>query len=96
MKTDFLKKLLPVMIMAIAVIGAFTTHAMETKAEIVAIENGYVQLDPAGAQCELDMETACTSTITNELCTVDYRPSGNQLFKKDESGNCTIQLYRPE
>lgn len=89
MKTEF-RKWLPIIVMIIAATGAFTTHAMNVKAETNALVQGYLQINNSETECEeSDM---CLNTQTEIDCTV----SGDQVYGKDEFGECTIKLYRPE
>lgn len=91
MKTDF-RKWLPVIVMAVAVGGAFTTHAMNEKAETNTLVQGYIQVNGDEANCQ-EPET-CT-TLEGETCTVEINGSQEQLYGKDVAGNCNIQLFRP-
>ncbi|MEJ4088628.1 DUF6520 family protein [Galbibacter orientalis] len=89
MKTDF-RKWLPIIVLGVAIGGAFTTHAMSEKAETNALVQGYLQINNSETECEeSDM---CLNTQTEIDCTV----GGEQVFGKNEFGECTIKLYRPE
>lgn len=92
MKTD-LKKWLPVMIMAVAVAGAFTTHAMSLKEAKATIVDGYIQPNNPAEECEKDNQ--CSTVESTELCTVGYISGGTPLFQL-EGNQCIKQLYRPE
>jgi hypothetical protein len=94
MKSKF-KKLLPVMVMAVAVAGAFSTHAMGEKAKQDDLVTGYIRSDELGIQCSPD-NTLCSEIESDVLCKVNYSSSGAQLFQMDASGRCTQPLYRPE
>ena len=89
-----LKKLLPAIIMAIAVAGAFSTHAMDQKAAWADLEKGYIQLDPEGMSCA-QSSTDCTNDITGVQCRVNHSSSGTPLFSVDASGSCAVPLYQP-
>jgi len=89
-----IKFLLSAILMAIAVAGAFTTHAMSQKAKESSIVNGYVKLNPMGTSCE-QSPTECTTVNTGVICTVDHDPSGAQLFLIESNGSCTQPLFRP-
>ncbi|MCX2680641.1 DUF6520 family protein [Galbibacter sp. EGI 63066] len=91
MRTD-LKKWLPVMIMAVAVAGAFTTHAMSVKAEADDLVDGRIHSSDPQEPCAVKEE--CTTTVTGNVCTVDYIDNGTPLFLKVGS-QCTQELYRP-
>ena len=83
------------MVMAVAVAGAFSTHAMDKKAERADLVNGYIQLDPEGMSCQWS-STKCSTIESSVLCTVGHDPSGTQLFRIDASGSCVRPLYQPE
>jgi hypothetical protein len=94
MKTRF-RKLLPVLIMAVAVAGAFSTHAMDKKAEMATLVTGYIKLNPSGSACQSN-STTCQIEGTGTVCRVNYNPASAQIFRKDASGNCAVALYRPD
>lgn len=91
MKTDF-RKWLPVIVMAVAVGGAFTTHAMNEKAEMDDIVPGRIHSSDSQEACVIKED--CTTTVTGNLCTVDYVENGEPLFMK-EGNQCTQALYTP-
>ncbi|MBN1183697.1 MAG: hypothetical protein JXB49_15505 [Bacteroidales bacterium] len=93
MKSRF-KKLLPVMVMAVAVAGAFSTHAMDKRAERADLVNGYIKLNSMGTSCQAESSTVCTTENTGEQCKVGYSSSGDDLFLI-EAGRCIQPLYRP-
>ncbi len=90
-----LKKLLPVIVVAVAVAGALSTHAMNQKAGQATLVNGYIQLDPEGMSCQ-QSSTQCTTVNTGVQCTVGYSSSGAQLFRIDSDNSCIQPLYKPE
>jgi hypothetical protein len=93
MKTNFVKQVAPVAVFALAIAGAFTTHAMNERSRTIAPVQGYVRLNPQGTACE---EHDMCSTINNGIvCTVGLVPTGAQLFAKNPAGQCTQVIYRP-
>ncbi len=80
------------MVMVVAATGAFTTNAMNLKAEKSALEPGFIQPDNPEEECEIS--TTCTSENTGVDCTVDYNPAGEKLYHL-EGNECTQKLYRP-
>jgi len=92
MKTDF-RKWLPVIVMTVAVAGAFTTHAMNLNEEKAALVDGYIQPTNPTEECE---KSDVCSTVDNGIeCTVGYINGGTPLFKID-GNQCIETLYRPQ
>jgi hypothetical protein len=93
MKTNFVKQVVPVAVFALAIAGAFTTHAMNERSKTMLPARGYVKLNPQGTACE---EHDMCSTVNNGIvCTVGLIPSGAQLFGKNSNGQCTVSIFRP-
>jgi hypothetical protein len=93
MKTNFVKQVIPVAVFALAIAGAFTTHAMSERSKTAAPAQGYLKLNPQGTSCE---QRDLCSTINNGIvCTVGLVPSGAQLFAKNSANQCTVPIYRP-
>lgn len=86
---------LPALIMAIAVAGAFSTHAMDKEAKKATLVTGYVQLNPAGTSCQAN-DTECTDVENPVQCTVNHSSSGSEIFQMDDSGRCILPLYQPQ
>lgn len=93
MKTSFMKQLIPVVVFALAIASAFTTHAMNERSKTFTIVPGYVRLDQVGDKCE--QHDDCSTINNGILCTVGYVPTGAQLYGYNVAGRCTVQLYRP-
>lgn len=93
MKTNFVKQVVPVAVFALAIAGAFTTHAMNERSRTIAPVQGYVKLNPQGTSCE--QHDMCSTINTGNICTVGLVPSGAQLFGKNSAGQCSVQIYRP-
>lgn len=93
MKTNFVKQVVPVAVFALAIAGAFTTHAMNERSRTIAPVQGYVKLNPQGTSCE--QHDMCSTINTGNICTVGLVPSGAQLFGKNLAGQCSVQIYRP-
>jgi hypothetical protein len=91
MKTSFLKKMIPVAFFALAIIGAFSTHAMEVNQKATTTHDGYIKLNPLGTECEIS--TMC-SEIENQLCTVGGLPGNAQLWGKNANDRCVVELFR--
>jgi hypothetical protein len=93
MKTSFMKQLIPIAVFALAIAGAFTTHAMNERSKTFALVQGYARLDPQGDECEEHDE--CSTAGNGYVCTIGYTPAGAQLFGINSAGRCTIPVYRP-
>lgn len=82
-----LRRLIPVVVFATAIAGAFSTQAMNRSGQKVATFQGYVKANPLGTMCNTSI--SC-SDIPNELCKV----GNTQVYGKDASGKCVVELYR--
>ena len=80
-------KLIPIAVIALAIAGAFTTHAMSRSSKVVANQQGFVKQNPLGTMC--DVSITC-SNIPDALCKVGT----TQIWGKDASGKCIVELYR--
>lgn len=93
MKAIFVKQVLPVAVFALAIAGAFTTHAMNERSKTAAPVQGYTKLNLEATSCEAhDM---CSTTNNGTICRVGLVPSGAQLFGKNSANECVIPVYRP-
>jgi hypothetical protein len=86
MKTN-LKQIVPVAAIVLAMAGAFSTHAMN-RSKTLAPQQGHVQLDPFGNQCENPV--MCETINTGSLCT----SGSSQAWGKDGAGKCVVKLYQ--
>ena len=93
MKTSFMKQVIPVAVFALAIAGAFTTHAMSEHSKTLAPVQGYLRLDPEGDECEERDE--CSTVNNGIICRVGYVPTGAQLYGKNAAQKCTQVVYRP-
>ncbi len=87
MKTSIVKRILPVAAIALAVTGAFAFQA----------ENVAKKSAPAPIQGWLQVAGACNQSIQcNSTGSMLCKTSSNQqVFGKDEAGDCAVELYRP-
>lgn len=74
-------------VLAIAITGALTTHAMSSSAKKATNFQGYVKANPLGTVCNTSI---MCSDIQDELCKVGT----TQVYGKDASGKCVVELYR--
>jgi hypothetical protein len=93
MKTSFMKQVLPVVVAAFGIAGAFTTHAMSERSKIFTPVQGYIKLSPAGTVCEAF--DVCSTINNGIICTVGYVPGGTQLYGKNSAGLCTVTVFMP-
>ncbi len=86
MKKRIVKMILPVAVFALAITGAFASHA----------DNGIKNAPSAIVQGWLNAAGTCNQSIQcNDAGNVLCRTASNQqVFGKDEAGNCNIELYR--
>lgn len=91
MKTTFLKKVMPVVLLVVAFVGAFSSNAMNKRAERSTNVQGFVKLNPLGTEC--DTPEMC-STIEDEICTVGNVTGATQLWGKNDNDRCIVELYR--
>ncbi len=91
MKNVKRKLMMPLMVMAFAIAGAFMTNSANANESALAIVDGY-RLD-MNNQCE-NTEIECTNQVRTELCTTE---SDEQLFELSISGTtCPNELYKIE
>ena len=85
------KKLIPVAFFALAIVGAFTTHAMSNntskKGNVVTTFQGYLKGNVAGTICNKSIE--CTDDA-GQLC----KSGGVQVWGMDGSNKCVVELHR--
>lgn len=81
------RRLIPIAVFALAIAGAFTTQAMNGSNKKVSTFQGYVKVNPLGTMCNTSI--TC-SDIPDELCKVGT----TQIWGKDASGKCLVELYR--
>lgn len=70
---------------ALAIAGAFTTHAMN-KSSLVLVQ-GYIRGNPLGTACQVSI---WCSTTGNQLCMVGT----TQVWGKDAAGKCILEVYK--
>ncbi len=92
MKTNF-KNWLPAVMIAIATIGAFGTHAMNLKETRATLVQGYQQINNSPTDC--DEKNTCSTINNGIVCRVDYEEEGAPLFRL-QGVTCNQELYYPE
>ncbi len=87
MKSRFSKSMiLPVLVFTFAIASAFTTNAVHNSKAKTMVVPGWIQ--HPGNPCTSSIDC---SDIVDVICTA---PTGEQLFDKDETGDCPTLLYR--
>lgn len=79
--------MIPVAFFALAIVGAFTTHAMSRSSKAVTVFPGYTKGNLAGTICNTSID--CTND-PGELCMVGT----TQVWGKDASNKCVVELHR--
>ncbi len=86
MKKSIVKMVLPMAVFALAITGAFASHAENVAKKKPAPIQGWLQV--AGA-CNQSIQCSESGTA---LCKTT---SNQQVFGKNEAGDCEVELYRP-
>jgi len=94
MKTIFLKQVFPVAVFAVAIAGAFTTNAMEKARRTADLVDSYKKLNIAG-DCD-EQQFTCDRENTGNICRVSANPASQQLYAKNDNGDCVVEVYRPQ
>ena len=89
MKTLFLKNMMPVAVIALAVSGAFATTSMQSVAKKDAPKLGHFPDGMGGCSVE---SIQCSDTPSPNACQV----SSSSPIAYDPDTNCVEQLYRLE
>lgn len=89
MKTTFLKKVMPLAVIAMGISGAFLTTSMQSDSISAAPITGYV----SGPEGPCSVPVDC-SDVFNQVCRANVT-TGPQAFGKDDENNCTEIVYRP-
>lgn len=80
------RKMIPMAALTFAVAGAFASQAMNKTLKLTSIQ-GYVKLNATGTVCE---RSIWCSDAPGPLCMLGT----TQIWDKDASGRCIVQLYR--
>lgn len=90
MKTNFFKQIVPVAAFAIAIGGAFSTHASEQSSKKLASVPGYQLI---GGVCTYKND--CNDIVRPQMCTVGQQTGTPQLFGiHPVTGQCNVPLWR--
>lgn len=91
MKSQILKKMMPLAVVVLSVGSAFATMAMQSASSRSTAQRTGFLLNNQGA---CNVEVNCSDTPSEFVCRAAIT-SGPQAFGKDSSENCTEILYRP-
>lgn len=81
------RKLIPMAFFALAIVGAFTTHAMGHSTKVTTNFPGYVKGNALGTICTASIQC---SDVGGPLCMV----GSTQIWGKDINGKCVVELHR--
>ncbi|WP_159798921.1 hypothetical protein [Flavobacterium sp. MK4S-17] len=91
MKTNLLKRVAVAGVFAVAVSGAFATHAQTLQKRTATTKPGFVR----GATVFIcNNEENCQVESNSHLCRVGGSDTGTQLWGKDDQNRCVQTLYR--
>jgi hypothetical protein len=83
------RKVIPMAVFALAIVGAFTTNAMTRSAKVSGPVQGYVRANPQGTICN---ESEFCTDDPGSICMLTN--TSTQLWGKDGSGKCIVELHR--
>ena len=90
MKTKFLSALLPLLVVGFATTAAMNTNDLSQK-KTLANEVGFIHLTNP-ERCNASSECSPTGS---QMCTVGDVAGATRLWKKNQNGQCVVELYRP-
>ena len=93
MKTNFIKQILPLAAFGVALAGAFSTNAMNSRANTAAPIQGFTQLNEDATECE--QHDVCSTINNGQVCRVGLVPSGARLWGKNDNQECKRVVYMP-
>lgn len=92
MKNSLSKKIIPLLVIVLAITAAFTTHASIRSNSIKPVLiQGYIRNNPLGTDC---IASVMCADVVNNICTVNGLPGGIQVWGKNSSGRCIVELYK--
>lgn len=92
MKTNFLKLIVPMLLMVLAFTSAFST--VENSKEQSSFAIVPYEMHPELSEPCVQKTQTCVFTV-GQYCRVGQIGSNPRLWEKDLDGDCTIALYRP-
>lgn len=86
MKTQIFKNVMPFAVAAFGIGGAFFTTSMQSAEKALVPVDAY---NPSNCR---DIVKQCENTPRANICSFN----GNQLYGKDNNGNCSETLYQDQ
>lgn len=80
-------KLISLTFIVLAIVGAFTTQAMNNSVASMTSIQGYVRGNPLGTVCSASI---WCSDVDGPIC----MSGTTQIWGKDHSGRCIVELHR--
>ena len=90
MKPIILKKMIPIAVFVLGILGAVTTTSMQSTAKVDTNLTGYASIP--NNPCSVPV---ICSDDGGEYCHVEDIPTNPQAFRKDGLTTCPDPLYRP-
>ncbi|WP_298152193.1 DUF6520 family protein [Flavobacterium sp.] len=92
MKNSFSKKIIPILVIVLAITGAFATNAsIRSNGVKLALIQGYIRNNPVGTDC---IASVMCADVVNNICTVTGLPGGIQVWGKNSAGRCIVEVYK--
>jgi len=92
MKNPLSKKIIPILVIMLAITAAFATNASIRSNGIKPILiQGYIRNNPVGTDC---IASVMCADVVNNICTVNGQPGGIQVWGKNSAGRCIVELYK--
>lgn len=83
-----LSKFIPMAALALGLVGALSSFTVSKNSKLAINIPAFVKVNPLGTQCTTSL---MCSDDPGPLCT---SASGVQIWGKNASGNCVVELYR--
>ncbi|OAB26222.1 DUF6520 family protein [Flavobacterium fryxellicola] len=90
MKTEILKMIMPMAVIAVAVTGAFSSNAMNKNSKAFALKQGYTHTSPSSA---CNISNMC-SDIGSDFCTVGAEEVRLWGKTSPNATTCNVPLYK--
>lgn len=81
-------KFIPMAVVALALVGALSSFTVSRDSKLAINIPAFVKVNPLGTQCTSSL--MCSDDVA-AICT---SATGVQIWGKDASGKCVVQLYR--
>lgn len=91
MKTEILKMILPMAVIAVAVSGAFSSNAMNKNSKTLAPKQGYTHTSPTSA---CNISNMCSDVIA-DFCTVGVEEVRLWGKTSPDATTCNVAVYKP-